>query len=128
MANKMRSSQKATVKPKYNRVLIMLSVVIILIALIPILRPGIYTIQPVNSIPEGATIIYIFRPTGEPFFTSLDPECVFSPTSVSLICNALVQSKFKELSGKIILRLPFNHEAYLKGSNGVEPGIYNDET
>lgn len=127
MANKMRSNQKTAVKPKKNRVLILLLVIIVLIALIPILRPGVYTVQPVDPIPKGITIVYILRPSSEPFFTSLHPECVYSPTSVSIICNAMVRSKFEELSGKIVLRLPYNHWAYLQGSDGVEPGVYDEE-
>ncbi len=128
MAKKTRSQLKATTNPKKNNwILKLLLVVIVLIAIIPLLRPGVYTVQPVDPVPDGVTIVYILRPASEPIFTSLNPECVYSPTSVSLICNAMVRSKFEELSGKIILHLPYNHWAYLKGSDGVEPGIYDEE-
>jgi hypothetical protein len=127
MTNKIKSQQKTTVKPKKNSRLILLLLLIVLIAIIPILRPGVYTVQPVDPIPEGMTIVYVFRPATEPLFTSLNPECVYSPTSVSLICNAMVRSKFEDLSGKIILRLPYNQWAYLRGSGGVEPGIYEED-
>lgn len=127
MTNKIKSQQKTAVKPKKNSRLILLLLLIVLIAIIPLLRPGVYTVQPVDPIPEGMTIVYLLRPTGEPLFTSLNPECVYSPTSVSLICTSMVRSKFEELSGKIILRLPYNHWAYIRGSGGVEPGIYDEE-
>lgn len=127
MADKKRPRQNLNQTTKKNWRIGVLLLVVVLIAIIPLLRPGVYTIQPVDAMPEGVTIIYLFRPTGEPFFTSLHPECYYSPTSVSLICNAMVRTKFEELSGKILWRLPYNHWAYLKGSDGVEPGNSDEE-
>ena len=121
-----KTIQKNVKKPKKKWISIFI-VILVIVALLFLLRPGVYTFQPVDGIPEGMTIVYIFRDTGEPFFNSLHPECVYSPTSVSLICNAMVRSTFQNLSGKIILRLPYNHWAYLKGSNGIEPGYFDDE-
>lgn len=127
MANKSQPKQNSKSALRNKRGTIILSLIIILIAIIPFLRPGVYTVQPADPIPDGTTIVYLFRPSGEPFFTSLDPGCVYSPTSVSLICNAMIRSKLEDLSGKILWRLPYNHWAYLKGTGGVEPGIYDDE-
>ena len=127
MANKLKTNKNNNLTPRNNWGLRILLVIIILIAIIPLLRPGVYTIQPVDPLPDGTTIIYLFRPAGEPFFTSLHPDCVYSPTSVSLICNAMVRTKLDDLSGKILWRLPYNHWAYLKGSEGIEPGTYDDE-
>lgn len=123
MANKKVS--KITPQKKWRWIILIL--IVFLIAIIPFLRPGVYTIQPVDALPDGVTIFYLFRPSGVPFFTSLDPGCYYSPTSVSLICNAMVRSKLEELSGKILWKIPYNHSAYLKGSGGVEPGILDEE-
>lgn len=115
-------------KPDNNRKWIyIILVILVLVVFSFLMRPGVYTIQPVDGIPDGMTIVYILRDAGEPFFNSLHPECVYSPTSVSLICNAMVRSTFQKLSGKIILRMPYNHWAYLKGSNGIEPGYFDEE-
>lgn len=109
-------------KPKKKGFLYFLIAILVLIAIIFLLRPGIYTIQPVDPIPDGTTIIYVLRDAEVPFYSSLHPDCYYSPTSVSLICNAMVKSVFEDLSGRILLRLPYNHQAYLKGSGGIEPG------
>ncbi len=112
--------------PKKNRTLGVFLFILIFIVLVYALRPGVYTIQPVDAVQEGMTIIYIFRGADKPFYTSLHPECFYSPTSVSLICNAMLKSELESLSGRIILRLPYNHSAYLKGSDGIEPGFIED--
>ncbi|HSM24373.1 MAG TPA: hypothetical protein VK856_05870, partial [Anaerolineaceae bacterium] len=92
-------------KPDNNKKWIyIILVILVLVVFSFLMRPGVYTIQPVDGIPDGITIVYILRDAGEPFFNSLHPECVYSPTSVSLICNAMVRSTFQKLSGKIILR------------------------
>lgn len=121
-----QSKSKQPTPPKKNKFLIVVWFVLVLIAIGFLLRPGVYTIQPVDAIPEGTTIVYILRDTQTPFYTSLHPECFYSPTSVSLICNAMVKTALTDLSGRIILRLPYNHSAYLKGSNGIEPGYIED--
>jgi len=111
---------------KKNKTLYFVLFILVLISIGFLLRPGVYTIQPVDALPEGMTIVYILRDAQEPFYTSLHPECFYSPTSVSLICNAMVKTALNNLSGRIILRLPYNHTAYLKGSNGIEPGYIED--
>ncbi len=115
-----------TPPPNKNNILYLILIILVLIGIGFLLRPGIYTIQPVDALPEGMTILYILRDSQTPFYTSLHPECFYSPTSVSLICTAMVKSALNDLSGRIILRLPYNHSAYLKGSNGIEPGYIED--
>ena len=125
-------SKKIDTKPTTKKssalkgLLLFLILILVAIAAIFLLHPGVYTIQPVDAIPEGMTILYILRPAETPFYTSLHPECFYSPTSVSLICNAMVRTALQDLSGRIVLRLPYNHSAYLKGSDGVEPGYIED--
>ena len=125
-------SKKIDTKPTQKKssglkgLLIVVIIILVVIAVIFLLRPGIYTIQPVDAIPEGMTILYILRPAETPFYSSLHPECFYSPTSVSLICNAMVRTALQDLSGRIVFRLPYNHSAYLKGSNGVEPGYIEE--
>jgi hypothetical protein len=120
------SKSKQPTTPKKNKIQYFLLFILVLIAIGFLLRPGVFTIQPVDAIPEGTTIVYILRDAQTPFYTSLHPECFYSPTSVSLICNAMVKTALNDLSSRIILRLPYNHTAYLKGSNGIEPGYIED--
>ena len=120
-------SKSQNSRPKKKRFLYPIITIVVLIVIIFLLRPGVYTIQPVDPIPDGTTIIYILRDADTPFYSSLHSDCYYSPTSVSLICNAMVKSVFDDLSGRILLRLPYNHQAYLKGSGGIEPGsTYED--
>jgi hypothetical protein len=73
------------------------------------------------------TILYVLRDSEVPFYTSLHPECAHSATNVSIMCTAILRTAFENLSGRIIMKLPYNHTAYLKGSNGVEPGLYEED-
>jgi hypothetical protein len=127
MARKSNSPEiKLSPSQKKKRTRYALLFLLILILVVVELRPGVYTVQPVDAIPEGMTFIYVLRQADQPLYTSFDPECFYSPTSVSLICNAMLKSDLENLSGRIILKLPYNHSAYLKGSNGIEPGYIED--
>jgi hypothetical protein len=117
---------KNNLPQKKNNIKYVFLFLLVLISAIFLIRPGIYSIQPTNAIPDGMTALYILRDSEVPFYTSLHPECFYSPTSVSLICNVMVKSALADLSGRIILKLPYYHAAYLKGSNGIEPGHIED--
>lgn len=119
---KTQSKTKQPASPKKNKILYLVLFILVLVAVGFLLRPGVYTIQPTNAVPDGMTIVYVLRDAEVPFYTSLHPECAFSPTNISLMCTATLRSALEDLSGRILLRLPYNHTAYLKGSGGVEPG------
>ncbi|MDO9087127.1 MAG: hypothetical protein Q7U53_13050 [Anaerolineaceae bacterium] len=112
---------------KKKKIIYVVLFFLVLLAAIFLSRPGVYTIQPINAIPDGMTVLYILREAEVPFYTSLHPECAYSATNVSLMCTAMLRTAFENFSGRIILRLPYNHAAYLKGSDGVEPGYYEED-
>ncbi|HUN24399.1 MAG TPA: hypothetical protein PK299_14810 [Anaerolineales bacterium] len=85
-----------------------------------VIRPGVFTIQPIGAIPDGVTIIYRGRNSEIPFFSSPDGMCLQMQGSVSLLCRMAALSASVELTDRIILRLPYNHWAYLKSTNGLE--------
>lgn len=118
---------KQPMPPKKNKILYFTLFILVLIAIGFLLRPGVYTIQPTNAVQDGMTIIYILRDPEVPFYTSLHPECAYSSTNISLMCTATLRTALENLSGRILLRLPYNHTAYLKGSGGVEPGYDEEE-
>ncbi len=127
MARKSNSPEtKSSTSHKNKRTRNALLFILIIVTIVIVSRPGVFTVQPVDAIPEGMTFIYVLRQTDQPLYTSFDPECFYSPTSVSLICNAMLKSDLENLSRRIILKLPYNHSAYLKGSNGIEPGYIED--
>ncbi|PKO10607.1 MAG: hypothetical protein CVU40_05770 [Chloroflexi bacterium HGW-Chloroflexi-2] len=122
-----QTKTKQPAPPKKNKILYFVLFILVLIAVGFLLRPGIYSIQPTNAVPDGMTIIYVLRDADVPFYTSLHPECAYSSTNISLMCTAMLRTAFENLSGRILFRLPYNQAAYLKGSGGVEPGYIEVE-
>jgi hypothetical protein len=97
--------------------------VIIIVAMILawiIIRPGIYTIQPIGAIPDGLTIVYHSRSPEMPFFSSPDGLCLQMQGDVSFLCRGVVLSASSDLIDRIILRLPYSHWAYLQSTGGLE--------
>lgn len=109
-------------KKSYRGLFIPLFVIGILAAAWLIIRPGIFTIQPIGSMPQGVTVIYYGRATGMPLFSSPDGLCIRSQGSVTLPCEIAAMSTAAELSNRIIIQLPYIHWAYLKSTGGVEFG------
>jgi len=85
-----------------------------------LIRPGVFTIQPIGAIPEGVTIIYHSRNPEIPFFSSPDGLCLQMEGGVSLLCRMAALSASADLTDRIILRLPYSHWAYLQSTGGLE--------
>jgi hypothetical protein len=85
-----------------------------------LVRPGVFTIQPLGATPKGITFIYHSRNSKMPFFSSPDGLCLQTQGAVSLLCRMAALSGMKELTDRIILRLPYNHWAYLQSTGGLE--------
>jgi hypothetical protein len=103
-----------------SKYILALSVVILFGLLWIIVRPGIFTIQPIGAIPEGVTFIYHSRNPDMPFFASPDGLCLKIQGSVSLLCRIAGLSVVEELSNRIIIKLPYSHWAYMRSTGGVE--------
>lgn len=96
-------------------------VTVILIGIIAFfVRPGVFTIQPIGSIPDGVTLIYHSRGPDMPFFASPDGLCLKIQGSVSLLCRAAALASANDLVDRVILRLPYIHSAYLLSTDGLE--------
>jgi hypothetical protein len=80
---------------------------------------GLYSIQPIGGLPEGRTAL-VWRADGEPFFNSADARCLERLGGVSLFCRATALSVAP--TARIILRLPYQHWAYLASTGGKEFG------
>jgi hypothetical protein len=85
-----------------------------------VVRPGVFTIQPIGALPEGVTLIYHSRKPEMPVFSSPDGLCLQIQGSVNLICRAATLSAAEELADRIIVRLPYSHWAYLRSTDGQE--------
>lgn len=85
-----------------------------------LIRPGVFTVQPIGALPEGVTIIYHSRGPEMPLFSSPDRLCLEIQDSVSLLCRALALGAAEEIVDRVIVRLPYSHWAYLKSTGGLE--------
>lgn len=76
---------------------------------------GLYTVQPIGALPEGATML-VWRSSGEPFFNSPDALCLKVQGEVSLLCRGMAIGQAP--IDRIILRLPYMDWAYLASTGG----------
>ena len=105
-----------------SRLPLLLLVIALLAVLWIIVRPGIFTIQPIGAIPEGVTIVYHSRSSQIPLFSSPDGLCLQIQGSVSLLCRMAGITALGDLTDRIILRLPYSRWAYLQSTGGLEFG------
>lgn len=78
---------------------------------------GFYSVQPIGSLPEGATAV-VWRAGGEPIFNSADALCLERIGSVSLMCRGMAIGQAP--TGRIILQLPYQSWAYSLSIGGKE--------
>jgi hypothetical protein len=99
---------------------VFLAGLVLLAALWFLLRPGVFTIQPIGALPEGVTFIYHSRGPQMSFFSSPDGLCLEMQGSVSLLCRGTTLSAASNLTDRILVRLPYSHWAYLQSTGGME--------
>lgn len=110
-----------TPKPKRNKsIYLLLILVLVLVGIWVLVRPGVFTVQPIGALPEGVTFIYHSRGPNMPFFSSPDGMCLEIQGGVSLLCRMSALSAASELTDRIIFRLPYSHWAYLRSTGGLE--------
>ena len=119
MGNSELDTQK---RRKWSRRIIPLLISLILILVLGwiFIRPGVFTIQPLESIPGGVTYIYHSRGTEIAFFSSPDGLCLETQGGVDLFCRAAALEGSSELAGRIFMRLPYSRWAYLRSTGGIE--------
>lgn len=98
----------------------LVSLILILVLGWLFIRPGVFTIQPMEMLPEGVTYIYHSRGTEIPFFSSPEGLCLKTQGGVDLLCRAAALEASSELAERIFVRLPYNHWAYLRSTGGIE--------
>jgi hypothetical protein len=85
-----------------------------------ILRPGVFTVQPIGALPDGVTVIYHSRNPDMPFFSSPDGLCLKTQGSVSLLCRSMALSAVSELTDRMLIKLRYSRWAYLRSTDGRE--------
>jgi hypothetical protein len=106
--------------PSTALLLTLVVLVVILVAAWFLVAPGVFTVQPIGALPDGVTFIYHSRSPKIPFFSSPDGLCLEIQGSVSLLCRASALAASKDLTDRIMLKLPYNHWAYLMSTGGRE--------
>jgi len=91
-------------------------VIIVGLLLAAVSQIGLYTVQPIGSLPQGVTLV-VWRASGEPFFNSPDAVCLKLQGGVSLLCRGLAIARAPV--DRIILRLPYMSWAYLVSTGGL---------
>lgn len=85
-----------------------------------LIRPGVFTIQPIGALPQGVTFIYHSRGPQMSFFSSPDSLCLQTQGSVNLLCRGGAIAASRDLTDRIIVRLPYSKWAYLQSTGGLE--------
>jgi hypothetical protein len=96
----------------------LLTLIIVVGAAWWIVRPGVFTVQPLGAFPEGVTFIYHSRGPEMPVFASPDGLCLKLQGSVSVLCRMAGLTAVTPLVERILLRLPYNQTAYLLSTDG----------
>ncbi|HMT20139.1 MAG TPA: hypothetical protein PKE20_02650 [Promineifilum sp.] len=95
-----------------------LALLILLAVVWFLVRPGVFTVQPIGAIPGGVTIIYHSRGPQMPLFSSPDGICLEIQGSVTLFCRMAAFAAVEEITDRIIVRLPYIEMAYLISTGG----------
>lgn len=122
MSNEMAPVGDSEIKSRKSLVglLILIAILVIIVFVWIIIRPGVFTIQPIGALPDGITFVYHSRNPEMPFFSSPDGICLSIEGGVSLLCRGAVLSVSSDLVDRILIRLPYSRWAYLKSTNGLE--------
>ena len=107
-------------KKKSKFPLALLIIIVVFVIAFLLIRPGVFTIQPIGALPEGVTFVYHSRSREMPFFSSPDGLCLQTMDGVSLFCRGMAIASAGELADRIIIRLPYSHWAYLRSTGGLE--------
>lgn len=80
---------------------------------------GVFVIQPIGAVPEGATIVYWRAGLNLPFVSSADGFLIDSDAGVSLLGRGMVLAKLSEpILKKEIVRFSYSETMYLWSTGG----------
>ena len=84
-----------------------------------LLRPGLFVVQPIGAVPDGAAIVYLSR--GEKLDTvdSADGICLRMSGGVNLLCRGAALGQFMNTyENEIVVRLPYSEWMYEMTTDG----------
>jgi len=110
----------STPSKSHKKLYIVITIIAAIVLTWLLIRPGVFTIQPIGALPEGVTFIYHSRNPNMPFFSSPDGLCLEMEGHVSLLCRMAALSASTDLIDRIIVKLPYSHWAYLQSTGGLD--------
>jgi len=82
---------------------------------------GIFVIQPIGAVPQGATIIYWRSGLNLPFISSADGLLDESGAGVSLLGRGMILAKLAEpITEREVFRFGYSETIYLWSTNGKQ--------
>ena len=82
---------------------------------------GVFVLQPIGAVPEGATVLYWRFGTNMSFISSADGMLLDNDQGVSLLGRGIVLGKVGELmEQRKIVSLPYSRSLYLLSTGGRE--------
>ena len=82
---------------------------------------GVFVVQPIGAVPDGATIVYWRLGVNLPFVSSADGFVLESGQGVSLLSRGVTLAGLSDVVlPRTVIRLPFSRTAYLISTGGAE--------
>jgi len=114
------SENNLTNSEKHQKKNYAIAIAIGLLVIWVIVRPGVFTIKPNRTLPEGMTIVYTTRSPGIPLFSSPEGLCLAIEGDVTSTCRETALAAAKDLDDRTLLKLPYSSWAYLQSTGGLE--------
>ena len=100
---------------------LLITVILLGLIIIGYFNLGLFLIQPIGALPEGATVVYLRSGMNIPFIASADGMILKTQGEVSLLARGLIMAGLsKPIIDRKIVSLPYIHSLYLLSTNGVE--------
>lgn len=100
----------------------------VILALIGYFSFGVFVIQPIGAIPDGATIVYFRLGLNLPLVSSADGLLLEKTGSVSLFGRGMMMAALsKPIIARKVIALPYSRTLYLISTDGAEFKSAEDE-
>jgi len=108
-------------KKNQNASLIRIIIYILIFVVIMFFTTGIFIVQPIGALPEGASIVYWRLGTSMPFITSADGMLSKSDAGVSILGRGIALGTILgKIKDRKIVSLPYSRTLYLISTGGRE--------
>jgi hypothetical protein len=117
MESNLETTENVVVAPKKRKSKVWIWIVLLFLVAFYFVF-GFVTIQPLDALPDGVTLLVVRAGTQLKFFDSPDALCMRTQGGVSLLCRMAALNAVAENS-TIVLRLPYVESFYRASTGGV---------